>query len=333
MTTTQVKTALIRFSKASNKWQAVYGSQLLTSSQHKKNVIYAIENGTSRRAAELGITSWEELGSATEQVGHSTPLIEFDINERFEFLENFVDMCAQRDMKSTIICGSGGLGKTFTVKRQLARNGISEIIPQENENDETPEEIKNLIGNTELEEYIVVKGYSTAKGLYRTLCENRNRLVIFDDADNILKDPVATNILKAALDSYDRRIVTWNSESSFSGSDLPKSFEFTGAIIFISNLNMCNIPQALISRSATADVSMTRHEVVERMRMIVSEGEFMDDVDMNIKNDALDFIEEHIDNAQIKTINLRTLIAVVTNRRCKPANWQRLSLSMMISAR
>jgi hypothetical protein len=151
--------------------------------------------------------------------------------------------------------------------------------------------------------------------------------------DSVLQNSTASNILKAALDSYARRIVTWNSESFGEESDLPKTFEFTGSVIFISNLSMEKIPQAIISRSAPADVSMTRAEVITRMRSIVAEGEFMDDVDMDIKVDALNFIAKHIDNPQIKTINLRTLIAVVTNRRCKIDTWERLSLSMMIAAR
>ena len=324
-------TALLSYSKDSQKWESTFSGRIISSSPSKE---YVINQSTQcSRARKYNITKIEEIGSHHSKGEDTTPLIEFDINERFQFLADYVDMVANRDMKSTIITGFGGLGKTFTVRRQLARNGIVEVVPQEETEDDLPADIKNLLGNTEMEEYIVVKGYSTAKGLYRTLCENRNRLVVFDDADNILKDPVATNILKAALDSYDRRIVTWNSESSFSGSDLPKSFEFTGGIIFISNMSMSSIPQALISRSATADVSMTREEVVTRMRMIVSEGEFMEEVDMSIKIEALDFIAKHINNPQIKTINLRTLIGVVTNRRCKIGNWERLSLSMMIAAR
>jgi hypothetical protein len=65
----------------------------------------------------------------------------------------------------------------------------------------------------------------------------------------------------------------------------------------------------------------------------VKGGEFLADIDMDIKEDALNFIAQHINNPQVKSINLRTLIAVATNRRCKPANWERLSLSMMMAAR
>jgi hypothetical protein len=54
-----------------------------------------------------------------------------------------------------------------------------------------------------------IKGFSTAKNMFRTLYENNGSTIIFDDCDSILKDAIAINILKAALDSYDKRVITW----------------------------------------------------------------------------------------------------------------------------
>ncbi len=320
------KTAILALNTTSQKWEATFGGQVVVSSPNKKYVRDVIERGLNGRARALGITKVEELGAATASMAaHSTPLAEFDINERFEFLADYVDMVAARDMKSAIVVGEGGLGKSHTVFSQLRKNGLTDL-----QDLEIGASTNTANSRTS---YVVVKGYSTAKGLFRTLFENKNRLVVFDDCDSILRDDVAANLLKAALDSYDRRIVTWNAESFGGEGDLPKSFEFTGAVIFISNLPMFKIPQAIISRSAPADVSMTRPEIITRMRQIVKGGEFLADIDMDIKEDALNFIAQHINNPQVKSINLRTLIAVATNRRCKPANWERLSLSMMMAAR
>ncbi len=320
------KTAILALNATSQKWEATFGGQVVVSSPNKKYVRDVIERGLNLRAKNLGITKVEELGGATTSMAaHSAPLVEFDINERFTFLADYVDMVANRDMKSAIVVGEGGLGKSYTVFSQLRKNGLKDLQDMEIG--------ASMDDSNSRTSYIVVKGHSTAKGLFRTLYENRNRMVVFDDCDSILRDDVATNILKAALDSYDRRIVTWNAESFGAESDLPKSFEFTGSVIFISNLPMYKIPQAIISRSAPADVSMTRAEVISRMRQIVNGGEFLGDVSSEVKNDALDFIAKHMNNPQVKAINLRTLIAVATNRRCKPDTWERLSLSMMMAAR
>jgi len=323
------KTAILAFSSVSNKWEAVFGGKILVSSPDKKYVRHVIEKGLNGKARDLGVNKVEELGVASAAMeAHTAPLVEFDVNERFTFLADYVDMVAQREMKSMMVVGEGGLGKSYTVMSQLAKNGLKEFSVHSEDF-----EIGSSMNEGSMKKtFVVVKGYSTPKGLFRTLYENRNRLVVFDDCDSILRDDVASNLLKAALDSYDKRIVTWNAES-FGESDLPKSFEFTGAVIFISNMPMHKVPQPIISRSAPADVSMSRVEIISRMRQIVAEGEFMSDVSMLFKTEALDFIASHLNNPQVKTINLRTLIMVTTNRKCKPERWQRLSLSAMMAAR
>jgi hypothetical protein len=227
------------------------------------------------------------------------------------------------------VVGEGGLGKSYTVMRRLAKNGLTELSTHA-----SSFEVGARFDTNNTRSFVVVKGYSTPKALFRTLYENRTRLIVFDDCDSVLENDTAANLLKAALDSYDKRIVTWNSEGWGGGDDeLPKSFEFTGAVIFISNMAMHRVPQAVISRSAPADVSMTRAEVIDRMRQIVRSDEFMGEVELSLKLEAVDFIGQHIQNPQIKTFNLRTLIKVITNRRCKPDRWQRLSLSMMMAER
>lgn len=324
------KTAILALNNRTGKWEASFGGRVIVSSPNKKYVTDVIVKGLNGKARELGVTKVEELGTTNAVTGEKevAPMIEFDINERFQFLEDYVDMVAQRDMKSAVVVGEGGLGKSFTVMNRLIKNGLKEFSVHS----EDFEIGSSMNEGSMRKSYVVVKGYSTPKGLFRTLYENRNRLVVFDDCDSILEDQVASNLLKAALDSYDKRIVTWNAES-FGESDLPKSFEFTGGVIFISNKPMHKIPQPIISRSAPADVSMTRQEIIARMRQIVKGGDFMGDVEMSLKEDALNFIAQHINNPQIKAINLRTLIMVITNRKCKPERWERLSLSAMIAAR
>lgn len=330
-------TAILSFVAETGMWEASYGGNVISSSTNKSFVRLNIEKGNNKKANLLNVTKCEEAAAILKNTSDNPApaLIEFDINERFQFLEDYVDMVSQRQMNSVVICGSGGLGKSYTVFKQMKKNKLINVtnVVADCDEDGVTYNTSQMV-DTPSNEYVVVKGYTTAKGLYRTLYENRNRVVVFDDCDSALENATSANILKAALDSYDKRVVTWNAEASFGGeNDLPKSFEFKGGVVFISNLSMGKIPQAIISRSAPADVSMTRDEVIIRMRMIVSEGEFMNEVSMEIKNDALNFIASNINNPQIKTINLRTLIAVTTNRRCKPDNWERLSLSMMIAAR
>jgi len=326
------KTALLKFNEANGKWEASYGGHVFLKSASKDYVVDKIVNQISNKAKQLGVTAVEEVGGNLSNVVSAAqmatkpvdPALVFGINERFQILEDFVDMVATRTIPSAIIIGEGGLGKSHTVFKALKAAGLLNI--------DDAEIGARFDEGLSRKAYIVVKGFSTAKGLYRTLFENKNKIVVFDDCDNILKDPGAANLLKAALDSYDKRVITWNAESFGGEDDLPRSFIFTGGVIFISNMPMYKIPQALISRSMPADVSMTRPEIIERMRAIVSEGEFLVEYEMSAKLEALEFIAENANRPEVKSLNLRTLINVTKARVAKPDHWKRLALYAMIAA-
>lgn len=321
------KTATLKFNDRSSKWEASFGGHVFLKSASKDYVVDKIVNQISAKAQQLGVTAVEEIGAETQAfpaAKSSDPDMFFGINERFQIMEDFVDMVATRTTPSSIVTGEGGLGKTHTVMKALRKAGLKDISEMDIGAGLDPEASRKA--------YIVVKGFSTAKGLFRTLYENRNKIVVFDDCDSVMKDPVAANLLKGALDSYDKRTITWNAESFGGDDDLPKSFEFTGGVIFISNMPMYKIPQALISRSLPADVSMTRPEIIERMAAIVAEGDFLADFEMSHKTDALAFIAKHANNPAVKSLNLRTLILATKARATKPEHWERLSLYAMINA-
>ena len=241
----------------------------------------------------------------------------YTINERFEFLKDTVLMLANGDQNSAIICGQGGLGKSHTVNQSMISAGYEDISKLDDFDVENYPDLKT---------FRVIKGYSTPKGLYKILYENRNNVVVFDDCDSVLKDPVSLNLLKGCLDSYSTRIISW--KSFIKDSELPSSFEFTGRVIFISNLPIGGIDQAIISRSMAIDVSMTTKEKVDRMRYLLTQDDFMPEHDMIYKIDALNLIELVMD--KIKELSLRTLIQCVTVRKSNPNNnWKNLATYLM----
>lgn len=213
---------------------------------------------------------------------HMMPPKQFDINDKFKFLENMVGMVVKKTAVSMVITGEGGLGKTFTVMQEIKKRKLEENS-----------------------DYITIKGFSTAKGLYRTLYENSDKLIVFDDCDEVLKNDVAKNILKGALDSYDERIISWIT-NSFS-DDLPSSFEFEGQIIFISNLPQYKVDQAILSRSMSIDLSMDTDTKIQRMRAILPKIKTI--VPMEVKEECLNLIEENKNHCG--DLNMRTLIKVI----------------------
>ncbi|WP_407303452.1 SprT-like domain-containing protein [Acinetobacter sp.] len=173
-------------------------------------------------------------------------------------------------------------------------------------------------------DYHYVKGYSSAKGLFRTLFENRHKLIVFDDCDAAWKNEVSANLLKAALDSDEERWISWNVEG-FDNSGLPKRFLFEGRVIFISNVASEEFPQPLISRSLRADIELTIEETFERMRQILPSEKFAPGTPMEVKQMAYDFLYEHREMAA--EISSRSLLNVIQVANSGSKLWKRIALS------
>lgn len=238
---------------------------------------------------------------------------EFGINQRFSFVEQMVDMIVQKTLPSAVITGEGGLGKSYTVLKSLEKNGFKNLTDLSNF------EVGAKVDRSK--SYTVVKGYSTAKGLYRTLFENNGMVIVFDDCDSILKDDVAKNLLKGALDSYSKRYISWNADMR--DDDLPRSFEFTGSIVFVSNMNLEKIDQAIRTRSLVVDLSMTEGQKLERMEVIANSDEFLPEISPVSKSLALEFLKSNVN--KIPNMSLRSLIAVTKIANTGNSDWKNLA--------
>ena len=242
----------------------------------------------------------------------SIPESRFTINERFEFVSDMVSMLAMGEQSSVVVTGPGGLGKSYTVLASLNEMGFQDITEMSDFN----------VGDALEDTYVVIKGYSTPKGLYRALYENRHGVIVFDDCDSVLKDPVSVSLLKAALDSYSRRFISWRAD--FKDDELPNCFEFKGRVVFISNLSSWQLDQAIITRAMAVDLSMTIQQKVDRMKWLLGQKDFMPDFPMAMKMEALDLITSL--QTKVKELSLRTLIQVTKIRKgAKPNRWKALA--------
>ena len=228
----------------------------------------------------------------------------YTINQRFQFLEQMVSMVADGTMSSCVITGQGGLGKSFTVMKSMEKMGIKNIT------DLAQFQVDERVNKKN--SFRIIKGFSTAKGLYRTLFESNGMTVVFDDCDSIMKDDIARNLLKGALDSFSKRYISWNADMR--DEDLPRSFEFTGRVIFVSNMPLEKIDQAIRTRCMVVDLSMTEEQKLERMEVIAKSDEFLPEIGSRAKIGALEFLKSNI--GQVENLSLRTLIQVtkIANR-------------------
>jgi hypothetical protein len=251
-------------------------------------------------------------------------LTDFPINQRFDFVTKCVNMVATGVTPSAIITGEGGLGKSYTVIESLDNLGLESLLGVDMSDSEMdPSDMPHL------KQYQVVKGYSTAKGLFRQLYENQNSIIVFDDCDSIHKDQDAVNLLKSALDSdANRRYFTWGVDSK--DDNLPRTFLFRGACIFITNRKMHQLDDALKTRSMCVDLTMTLEQKIERMAVLVDSPKFLPDYTRVVKIDALRFIEEMRNKAN--EVSLRTLI-MVARIRASNKDWESFAEYMLTNGR
>ena len=241
--------------------------------------------------------------------------IEARLAERFEILDVLTEACTVGNARALIVSGPAGLGKSFTVERRLA--------------DWDPNEVNHT----------VIKGYVRATGLVKTLYRYREagQVIVFDDADAIFFDDVSLNLLKAVCDTTERRRVSWLSEGSLideeSAERLPRSFDFDGTIIFITNYDMDAMIdrghklaphlQALVSRAHYIDLAMkSRRDYLVRIRQVIKQG-LLNGLTPAQREDVVEFIEQN--HESLRELSLRMAIKLGSLRRDGADRWERLA--------
>jgi ATP-dependent Clp protease ATP-binding subunit ClpA len=204
----------------------------------------------------------------------------------FNNLRNLTRMVGKGLQPSLVVTGMAGMGKTHIVKETLEQLGLKES-----------------------NEFVHFKGRATAAGLYITLYENSDKIIILDDCDSVFKDDDAVNILKGALDSYDTRRISYITSRELKDTYLnpvPRQFDFTGKVIFISNFEQSKIDEAIKSRSFVQDISMTTEQVFTRMEQLINK------IEPRIKKEdkilALSIMKELNETYQNVSVNLRSFI-------------------------
>jgi len=259
-----------------------------------------------------------ELGFPAVQINRRVETdaeVDARISERFEVLEDIANSVITGVSRSLIVSGPAGLGKSFTVEKVMR-----EWDPEE----------KN---------HVFIRGYARATGLYKLLYQYRNpgQVIIFDDADSVFLDDVALNLLKAVADTTERRRVSWLSEAALideeSASVIPRSFDFNGSIVFITNIDfdaaidrgsrLAPHLQAMLSRSHYVDLTMkTKQDYIVRIRQVVKQG-LLSDLNWHEAGEVMSFIESNSET--LRELSLRMVIKVARIRKANGQKWERIA--------
>lgn len=272
-------------------------------------------------------------------------------------MAQLVDMIAKKQLRSLIINGGPGSGKTHTIMQVIEQN--------------------NLLKN---KDYVKLSGKASPIEIYKTLFMFRDGgLIVFDDLDSMWRNEDATNILKAALDSSPVREISWVSTQTinvsrmpddkkqelfkqidrqidgtdeevdvFPGDDdsdedspkkavkkrgadtkirYPSTFDFKGRVIFISNLKPEEMDSAILSRSTKINMDLSPEQILMRMKAILPTLGGTD-VSLEKKQELLDQLVAMHGRKEITMVTMREFTKGLDIVRSGAPNWRDLLIYM-----
>lgn len=239
------------------------------------------------------------------------------IAQRFDMLHTIARGACTGSVRSLVVSGAGGVGKTHAIEAIL----------------EYYRETKNIQSE-------VVRGVLSAVNLYKLLHRNRtqNCVTVLDDADAIFWNEDALSVLKAALDSSLTRKISWMSESqALKQDDVPTTFLYEGSMIFITNIDfqayvdrgvgkLAPHLQALLTRAMYLDLKLhTERDLMLWIETVVTKNHILvqDGLKHEQEKAVLAFMKENKGN--LRNLSIRTALKLASFVKMNPNKWQQMA--------
>lgn len=244
------------------------------------------------------------------------------LEDRVKYLEETMEDIYQISRRvgaggfnSLFITGRAGTGKTFNVERAMQDEGLQEGV-----------------------DWTKISGSVSTVIMFKTLFQYKNQTIVFDDADSVFRDEAGRNILKAALDTKKVRNISYlkkmgmlfdpkdfenDPEGEYNAIEsglVPNKFDFTGRIIFISNLqkDKADPDGAIRSRSILIDVNPDDATLMERMRKLLPHLQ-PKEMPLNEKLEIYEFMKK------AKDVSMRTFVKAAGFKMQGLPNWERMA--------
>lgn len=246
------------------------------------------------------------------------------IRESFAVLDGLVEDIIKGEIRSLIVSGAPGVGKTHTTEGRLRQ-------------------AKN---EGRISRYTKITGTASPIGLYTLLHQHRfdGDVLLLDDADGILENLDALNMLKACLDTGERRIVSYVKEAqTLKDQGIPQRFEFKGRVIFISNVDFDGIIEgggklaphlrALTDRSMYLDTGLhSQQALVARIEQVSRDTDMLRKLglsDVQIE-ETVQWIKDNAPN--LRSLSLRTAQNLGVQVK-KGGEWKAKAKKLFLKAR
>jgi hypothetical protein len=210
--------------------------------------------------------------------------------KEYETAEDLVNMVIDHVAPACIIVSEGGLGKTYLVKTLC-----EEKCP----------------------DYKYFSGHMTPKQVYSFLYDNPDKIIVFDDIEDLLKNDKTVGILKGALWSVKNNKKVSYAATERDGSSLLLDFEFIGGIIILLNKiprDKNPIVRALKSRSLYYEIHLNYRQKLKIMEQILRKDSFYYLIKCELSNEEREkLIKDLRENTSpvIENFNYRTMEKLV----------------------
>ena len=264
----------------------------------------------------------------------------------FEDIKTLTKFVAQGGSKSLIVCGMGGIGKTYEVTSTL----------------------RKIYGEPG-DKYTYHSGAKISpRSFYSAVFRERDMLQVWDEADSILKQDDTIMMLKPALDTSGKpameyvtntlpmtgkneaeirdycaqcdaadTLVYTNNPNKLKDGEMvfPSKFYFDGQMIFISNMRATEIEDAIKSRSIFLDVYLSATDVMNRMKTIIK-AQYPDETDESL-NEFFDTMGASVpDEGPVtymtpelarrnKPLTIRSLVLGMALKKAGVESWERIA--------
>ena len=252
----------------------------------------------------------------------------------FEDIKTLTKFVAQGGSKSLIVCGMGGIGKTYEVTSTL----------------------RKIYGEPGAKYTYHSGAKISPRSFYSAVFRERDMLQVWDEADSILKQDDTIMMLKPALDTSGKPAMEYvtntlpmtgkneaeirdyclqcdeadtllftNNPNKLKDGEMvyPSKFYFDGQMIFISNMRATEIEDAIKSRSIFLDVYLSATDVMNRMKTIMK-AQYPDETDESL-NEFFDTM-----GASVPDEGPVTYMTPELARRNKPLTIRSLVLGMAL---
>jgi hypothetical protein len=257
------------------------------------------------------LLSFMKISNAKTSTGNCYANEDYSELERsYCSVESFIEKISKGSLRSLIINGPPGVGKTFSVESFLKKHASRK--------------------------YKLIAGHMSTLSLYGNLYHYREpgNVLVLDDIDSVMSKIEGVNILKAAMDTKPSRRINWESSSALLNKiNVPTGFDFEGSVILISNVGFGSAGgkigahlDALKDRSFTLTIANnSRESLFKQLCFMVMKKNLLSSFSLSAGQiqDILMYVENNIES--LPKISLRLAIKLAQLVKESPDNWYQMA--------